>query len=162
MALLCFILFVGGVAGLYLTVLRVNEDSLPGSALSISVGILFIIMCGVATFKFSWLGFSKLIDTRFIDQKIKIYEEENEKIEKDVDFIVAKYMEHENETFDMSEVGSTTVLVQMYPELKSNELVSKQIDIYNENNKKIKKLKLEKVENQKAKFYLYLGGLSEW
>ena len=50
------------------------------------------------------------------------------------------------------------VLIQMYPELKSNELVSKQIDIYNENNKKIKKLKLEKIKNQKAKFYLYFGG----
>lgn len=47
---------------------------------------------------------------------------------------------------------------QMYPELKSDELVSNQIDIYNSNNKKIKKLKLQKIENQKAKFYLYFGG----
>lgn len=87
-----------------------------------------------------------------------MYQEENEKIEKDINYIVSEYMEHESRTFDMSRVKSSTVLIQMYPELKSNELASKQIDIYNKNNKKIKKLKLEKIKNQKAKFYLYFGG----
>lgn len=107
---------------------------------------------------FCFLGIPGTIDSRYTDQKIQMYQEENEKIEEDVSVIITQYMEHENETFDMSKIESSTVLVQMYPELKSNELVSKQIDIYNENNKKIKKLKLEKIKNQKAKFYLYFGG----
>ena len=107
---------------------------------------------------FCFLGISGTIDSRYTDQKIQMYQEENEKIEEDVSVIITQYMEHENETFDMSKIESSTVLIQMYPELKSNELVSKQIDIYNENNKKIKKLKLEKIKNQKAKFYLYFGG----
>lgn len=107
---------------------------------------------------FCFLGIPGTIDSRYTDQKIQMYQEENEKIEEDVNVIITQYMEHENETFDMSKIESSTVLIQMYPELKSNELVSKQIDIYNENNKKIKKLKLEKIKNQKAKFYLYFGG----
>lgn len=107
---------------------------------------------------FCFLGIPGTIDSRYTDQKIQMYQEENEKIEEDVSVIITQYMEHENETFDMSKIESSTVLIQMYPELKSNELVSKQIDIYNENNKKIKKLKLEKIKNQKAKFYLYFGG----
>ena len=107
---------------------------------------------------FCLLGIPGTIDSRYTDQKIQMYQEENEKIEEDVNIIITQYMEHENETFDMSKIESSTVLIQMYPELKSNELVSKQIDIYNENNKKIKKLKLEKIKNQKAKFYLYFGG----
>ena len=107
---------------------------------------------------FCLLGIPGTIDSRYTDQKIQMYQEENEKIEEDVNVIITQYMEHENETFDMSKIESSTVLIQMYPELKSNELVSKQIDIYNENNKKIKKLKLEKIKNQKAKFYLYFGG----
>ena len=107
---------------------------------------------------FCLLGIPGTIDSRYTDQKIQMYQEENEKIEEDVSVIITQYMEHENETFDMSKIESSTVLIQMYPELKSNELVSKQIDIYNENNKKIKKLKLEKIKNQKAKFYLYFGG----
>lgn len=101
---------------------------------------------------FCFLGIPGTIDSRYTDQKIQMYQEENEKIEEDVNVIITQYMEHENETFDMSKIESSTVLIQMYPELKSNELVSKQIDIYNENNKKIKKLKLEKIKNQKAKF----------
>ena len=107
---------------------------------------------------FCFLGIPGTIDSRYTDQKIQMYQEENEKIEEDVNVIITQYMEHENETFNMSKIKSSTVLIQMYPELKSNELVSKQIDIYNENNKKIKKLKLEKIKNQKAKFYLYFGG----
>ena len=107
---------------------------------------------------FCLLGIPGTIDSRYTDQKIQMYQEENEKIEEDVSVIITQYMKHENETFDMSKIESSTVLIQMYPELKSNELVSKQIDIYNENNKKIKKLKLEKIKNQKAKFYLYFGG----
>ena len=107
---------------------------------------------------FCLLGIPGTIDSRYTDQKIQMYQEENEKIEEDVNVIITQYMKHENETFDMSKIESSTVLIQMYPELKSNELVSKQIDIYNENNKKIKKLKLEKIKNQKAKFYLYFGG----
>lgn len=107
---------------------------------------------------FCLLGIPGTIDSRYTDQKIQMYQEENEKIEEDVSVIITQYMEHENETFNMSKIKSSTVLIQMYPELKNNELVSKQIDIYNENNKKIKKLKLEKIKNQKAKFYLYFGG----
>lgn len=107
---------------------------------------------------FCLLGIPGTIDSRYTDQKIQMYQEENEKIEEDVSVIITQYMKHENETFNMSKIKSSTVLIQMYPELKSNELVSKQIDIYNENNKKIKKLKLEKIKNQKAKFYLYFGG----
>lgn len=107
---------------------------------------------------FCLLGILGTIDSRYTDQKIQMYQEENEKIEEDVSVIITQYMKHENETFNMSKIKSSTVLIQMYPELKSNELVSKQIDIYNENNKKIKKLKLEKIKNQKAKFYLYFGG----
>lgn len=107
---------------------------------------------------FCLLGIPGTIDSRYTNQKIQMYQEENEKIEEDVSVIITQYMKHENETFDMSKIESSTVLIQMYPELKSNELVSKQIDIYNENNKKIKKLKLEKIKNQKAKFYLYFGG----
>lgn len=107
---------------------------------------------------FCLLGIPGTIDSRYTNQKIQMYQEENEKIEEDVSVIITQYMKHENATFDMSKIESSTVLIQMYPELKSNELVSKQIDIYNENNKKIKKLKLEKIKNQKSKFYLYFGG----
>ena len=52
---------------------------------------------------------------------------------------------------------SLITLVQLYPDLKSNDLVKKQMDIYVNNNKKIKKLKTKKLNISKTKWWLYLG-----
>lgn len=157
MAILCFVLFVIAAVIFLFAVSETDTFYDSGAAALAGIGITFMVVFGIAAMIFAGIGIHGIVDNRYIDQKIQAYEEENERIEKDVDFVVAEYMKHENQTFDMSEVESSTVLVQMYPELKSDELVCKQIDIYNENNKKIKKLKIEKIENQKAKFYLYFG-----
>ena len=148
MAILCFVLAI--ICIVVYAQLSKKYDVEWINAFTIIFIALAVLFC--------LLGIPGTIDSRYTDQKIQMYQEENEKIEEDVSVIITQYMEHENETFDMSKIESSTVLIQMYPELKSNELVSKQIDIYNENNKKIKKLKLEKIKNQKAKFYLYFGG----
>ena len=143
MAILCFVLFVIAAAILLLAGSKMDTFDDSDAVALAGIGICLMIVFGIAALIFAGIGIHGIVDNRYIDQKIQAYEEENERIEKDVDFVVAKYMEHENQTFDMSEVESSTVLVQMYPELKSNELVSKQMDIYNENNKKIKKLKMQ-------------------
>lgn len=148
MAILCFVLAIICI------VVYVQLDKKYDVEWINAFTIIFIALAVL----FCFLGIPGTVDSRYTDQKIQMYQEENEKIEEDASVIVTQYMEHENETFDMSKIESSTVLVQMYPELKSNELVSKQIDIYNKNNKKIKELKLEKIKNQKAKFYLYFGG----
>ena len=161
MAILCFVLAI--VSALVCAKLYdknhhdLEEFDWKELVIFLTSGTVLVILA-FSTFVFSIWGITGTIDSRYIDQKIQAYEEENAAIEKDIDYIVAQYMEHENKTFDMSKVESSTVLVQMYPELKSDELVSNQIDIYNSNNKKIKKLKLQKIKNQKAKFYLYFGG----
>lgn len=148
MAILCFVLAI--ICIVVYAQLSKKYDIEWINAFTIIFIALAVLFC--------LLGIPGTIDSRYTDQKIQMYQEENEKIEEDVGVIITQYMKHENETFNMSKIKSSTVLIQMYPELKSNELVSKQIDIYNENNKKIKKLKLEKIKNQKAKFYLYFGG----
>ena len=148
MAILCFVLAI--ICIVVYAQLSKKYDIEWINAFTIIFIALAVLFC--------LLGIPGTIDSRYTDQKIQMYQEENEKIEEDVSVIITQYMKHENETFNMSKIKSSTVLIQMYPELKSNELVSKQIDIYNENNKKIKKLKLEKIKNQKAKFYLYFGG----
>lgn len=106
----------------------------------------------------SWFYITTAVNGRYVDGKVAMYQEENEAIEQDIDEIVKQYMEHENQTFDMSKISSSTTLIQMYPELKSSEVVQKQIDIYYENNKKIKSLKNTEYKAKKAKFMLYFGG----
>ena len=101
---------------------------------------------------------NSVVNSRYIDDRIAVYQEENTNIEKDIVAIVKQYQEHEAEVFNMSEISSSVTLVQMYPELKSNNMVLKQIKIFNENNKTIKILKSKKIDYEKARFMLYFGG----
>ena len=92
-----------------------------------------------------------------IDDKITMYQEENTKIEEQIAIVVSDYMEHESKVFDSAKVSSPIILAQLYPELKSDELVKSQIDIYVANNEKIKDLKLKKINNSVYRWWLYFG-----
>ena len=102
------------------------------------------------------------------DSKISMYQEENNNIQQEISTIVSNYMQYEKDTNKIaSEIipntmqGGILVLTELYPELKSNDLVNKQIDIYVENNKKIKDLKEQKLNNMVSKWWLYFGKVME-
>lgn len=123
--------------------------------LSIILGIMFVLHLMVACIV--WVP--NMVECKTIEYKIEMYEQENTEIESDIEKIVEQYYKHENATFDMSEINSATTLVQMYPELKSDKLAMKQIDIYKENNDAIKSLKISQINCQKAKWWLYFGSV---
>ena len=83
--------------------------------------------------------------TRTVEKKIKMYEEENEKIEAQMDDIVKTYMTHERETLVNVKPESAITLATVYPELKSNELIQKQIQMHINNSEKLKNLRLEQI-----------------
>lgn len=95
---------------------------------------------------------------RTLPAKIAMYEEENKKIEEDIAIMVKEYMQYEGDTFKDVTSESAITLVNLYPELKSSELVTQQISIHTENNKKIKELKESLIEAKNAKYLLYFGG----
>ena len=153
MCLVCFIIGLLLLFGVFISWCKEGYlDDCAEALVFISVIILTITML------LSWYFVSMAADGRYVDGKVAMYQEENEAIEQDVSEIAKQYMEHENQTFDMSRINSSTTLIQMYPELKSSEIVQKQIDIYYENNKKIKSLKNTEYKAKKAKFMLYFGG----
>lgn len=118
-------------------------------------------VCACVAFLLMWTFpyyISQSVDGKYIEEKIAMYEEENEKIESDIDVIAKQYMEHEGVVFDNAKVNSKITLVQLYPEMKSSEIVQKQMNVYNKNNAKIKKLKSERYKAKKARFLLYFGG----
>lgn len=90
-------------------------------------------------------------------QKIKMYEEENKKIEEQIDTLVKQYMEYEGKTLVEFKGDSSVTLVTLYPELKSDTLVSKQVETYIKNNNKIKKLKEAEIDMKIGKWLLYFG-----
>ncbi len=130
-----------------------QEDADVYIVMSILVGILacglFVAICILAP---------KVATERTFDQKIEMYQEENAKIEKDIDKIVKEYLEHEHDTFeDLKTEESAITLVTLFPELKSDTLVQQQLEIYVHNNAQIKYLKEEKIEIAKDKWLLYFG-----
>ena len=90
--------------------------------------------------------------------KIKMYEEENIRIEEKINTLVLNYMEYEGKTLKDFKTDNSMLLVNLYPELKSDKLVEEQIKIYNENNKKIKELKETEIDIRIGKWLLYFGG----
>lgn len=92
-----------------------------------------------------------------IPEMISMYEEENNQIESQIGELVNKYMEYEGSTFNDLKNEDSVALVSLYPELKSDALVEKQIEVYIENNKKIKNLKKKQIELSTYKWWLYFG-----
>jgi hypothetical protein len=84
-----------------------------------------------------------------IDEKIALYEEENIKIENQIAAVVSDYQEYELGIIKECAPDKAVTMISLYPELKSDILVSKQIETYINNNNAIKALKEEQI-NQKV------------
>lgn len=142
------LLFVIAVALIVLAVL--NED-LAG-VFGILGGLIgFIALIGI----FVNIGF--LVYGRTLDDKIAMYEQENAAIEQSVDVLVKDYYKHESDTYSSLKPENAVLFASAYPELQSNELATKQLEIYVENNNKIKGLKVDQINLSRNKFWLYFG-----
>ena len=150
------ILVILGICLLILAVgilLYYKTDTLI-SILIIAIGIISSFISLAATFTF----IGCVSSSACIDDKITMYQEENKSIESSIGTIVENYQDYEQDIFkDVKPESYITIATQVYPDLKSNELVKKQIDIYLENNKKIKQLKEEKISAKISKWWLYFG-----
>ena len=121
---------------------------------------IWIVILGVALFIIICATINTTVDvvkSTVIDDRISMYQEENTKIEADVSTVVCSYINHELEVFDRSDTESLIVLIQMYPELKSDTLVKNQIDVYISNNNKIKSLREAKINYELSKWWLYFN-----
>ena len=125
-----------------------NDGSeIPGFAIGAIGTIITIIVICVIT--------SNYMGHLIIDDKIALYESDNMVIEQRIDDVISNYQEYEQETFSSLKTDSIDIVFSMYPELKSNELITKQMEIYMENNKKIKELKEEKLNYRVYKWWLF-------
>ena len=142
------LLFVIAVALIVLAVL--NEDLAGG--FGILGGLIgFIALIGI----FVNIGF--LVYGRTLDDKIAMYEQENAAIEQSVDVLVKDYYKHESDTYSSLKPENAVLFASAYPELQSNELATKQLEIYVENNNKIKGLKVDQINLSRNRFWLYFG-----
>lgn len=135
----CIKCFTGNkfISSLYHADLDEIFQAIGAVVLAISI-IVGLILCGFYTASGS-----------IIDKKIAMYEEENVKIENSIDIIVKEYQEYEVGMYD------TMTAAMLFPELASNTLVQKQIEIYVNNNQQIKALKANKLNRDLYGWWLY-------
>ena len=114
-----------------------------GSLISVVALIGIIINIGI------------LINGRTFDDKIEMYEQENAAIEQSVDVLVKDYYKHESDTYSSLKPENAVLFASAYPELQSNELATKQLEIYVDNNNKIKELKEDQINLSRNRFWLY-------
>lgn len=94
-------------------------------------------------------------DTYTINDTIKMYAEENQKIEQQMTTIVQSYKGYEENI--VSNIADMEVMLIKFPELKASELVKTQMKVYIKNNDKMKQLKERKINTKVAKWLLYFG-----
>lgn len=92
-----------------------------------------------------------------IDKRIEMYQEENTRIESQIAECVKQYQQYESEIFVETSSESAITLVSLYPELKADTLVAKQIEVYLENNNKIKELKEQSINGDVTRWWAYFG-----
>lgn len=112
--------------------------------------------CSVCLFISIIVGVS-VTNGRTLDAKIAMYTEENIKIEESMNVLVEQYMNYESDTYGTLKNESSITLVSLYPELKADTLVEKQIEVYLDNNKQIRKLKEKQINLSVKKWWLYFG-----
>ena len=125
------------------------------------VGNVMQIIFGLASVVAAFIAIVLLVISKgnsTIDDRIAMYQEENAKIEQQIDILVKDYQEYESGVFADANSESAITLVSLYPELKADQLVSSQIDIYVANNEQIKRLKLEQINADVVRWWLYFGG----
>lgn len=98
-----------------------------------------------------------LVGFRVIDDKIELYTNQNKQIEEKIEVVVKSYMNYESDTLKELKSDSYITLVNLYPELKSDEMIKQQIELYTSNNTKITELKEEKLNKTLYKWWIYFG-----
>lgn len=120
-----------------------------------TLSAIIFIVCVLAMF---WTGYHVHRCAYVIPAQISMYEEENARIEEKVRDTVNKYMEYEGGVImEIAPEDDAMTLISLYPDLKTDQLISEEISVYIANNDQIKKLRAELAEQASYKWWLYFG-----
>jgi cell shape-determining protein MreC len=145
--ILGIVMMIGGLCIYYKTSFEEVGTTLSviGGAIAI-ISFIVIIFCGIS-----------LSSRMTINDRIVLYETENKNIENQISSTIEGYKKYEQDTLKSFKNDSPITLVTLYPELKTNELIKNQINLYISNNQKIKELKEEKLGYKPLAWWVYFG-----
>lgn len=135
----------------YILAERCNREGVEFASIVLTlIDILLVVIL------FSFL--SDIYSYQGVEQKITMYETQNQQLERKIDVTVKNYMNHEKDTYKEFKAGDGMALITTYPELRSNELVKEQMNTYQSNNRKIAKLKEKEIDYNVTRWWIYFGG----
>ena len=120
-----------GILGLVIYVRSFDFEDV-GCALCV-VGFSLALVAGIAAIILTCC----CADVSKVDEKIELYETENAAIEQRMMEIVQRYQEHEQEIFGEVTEKNAVAYITLYPELRSDSLVEKQMTIYYSNHEQL-------------------------
>jgi hypothetical protein len=91
------------------------------------------------------------------DSRLAVLEEQNQVILNQIEPLVQQALNYESSTYKDLKLDAAKVIAftQLYPDLKANEFLNKQIEVILTNQKEIKKLKLDKASLNAYHFWLW-------
>lgn len=127
---------------------RTNNEVLIG----VSIGTFITLLC----ITFLTVGVYNS-ENSTIDNRLSVLEEQNQIVLSQVEPLVQKALEYESNTYKDFKLDAAKIIAftQLYPDLKANAFLNKQIDVILANQKEIKQLKLDKVSLNAYHFWLW-------
>jgi ABC-type transport system involved in multi-copper enzyme maturation permease subunit len=126
----------------------INDEISMGVGAAIFIVFLFstVITAGVYNYRNST-----------IDNQLSVLEEQNQLVLSQIEPLVQQALEYESNTYKDFKLDAAKVIAftQLYPDLKANSFLNKQIDVILANQQEIKQLKLNKASLNAYHFWLW-------
>ena len=136
--------------GIILIILGITqyEDALTGLGVAIFIVFLFITTIAVGIYNY---------DKSTINSRLSVLEEQNQTVLSQIEPLVQQALEYESNTYKDFKLDPNKLIAftQLYPDLKANSFLNKQIDIILANQEEIKQLKLDKASLNAYHFWLW-------
>ena len=143
-------LYILLVIGLTILIVGITnyEDAIAGVGMAIFIVFFFVTALVVGLYNY---------DKSTINNRLAVLEEQNQLVLSQIEPLVQQALEYESNTYKDFKLDAAKVIAftQLYPDLKANNFLNKQIDIILANQEEIKQLKLDKASLNAYHFWLW-------
>lgn len=138
-----------GVVGVILGAIFIdNTDGVVAG-----LGCTVVLIAGIAL-PISYYNCYKITNT--IDKQIEVIEQRNLEVCEQIEPIINRYLEYETNTYEKAKPSADSLVAYtVYPNIKGDEFLMKQINIVLDNQKQITELKMKKAEANKYGFLIF-------
>ena len=143
-------LYILLVIGLILLIIGVTRYEEILASLGVVIFVVFLCVTAIVVGVYNY-------DKSTIDNRLTILEEQNQIVLAQIEPLVQHALEYESNTYKDFKLDANKLIAfsQLYPDLKANDFLNRQIDIILANQVEIKQLKLDKSSLNAYHFWLW-------